>query len=129
MRECTNQDERLEKHKKLLMGMVLGMRLSYLLSLVVTLASLSGVYFFLPMLFQKKQTQSSIPSTQRPAFPIDTKIGGTGPAIIAKDITLRERDKDKNYEFIVTAQESRFYPSDIVDCHKVICNIMYHGNG
>ncbi len=58
----------------------------------------------------------------------DTGLTPSMSAITIKDVTLRETDKKKGYELVVTAKESKFhYVSDVVECYNVLCRILRNG--
>jgi lipopolysaccharide export system protein LptC len=58
----------------------------------------------------------------------DTALTPSLPAITVKDVTLRETDKKKGYELVITAKESKFhYVSDVVECYNVMCKILRNG--
>ncbi|MFA5306342.1 MAG: hypothetical protein WC365_02740 [Candidatus Babeliales bacterium] len=70
--------------------------------------------------------QAKIEVVQEPAS--DSTGTGTGSAVTIKNITLREYEKKKGYELVVTAQESRLHSSsDLVECKGVTGSIVRHG--
>lgn len=83
------------------------------------LSSAALLWFFLPHQTKTEAVQDS---------PSDTTNTGTGSAVTIKNITLREYEKKKGYELVVTAQESRLHSSsDLVECKGVTGSIVRHG--
>jgi hypothetical protein len=72
---------------------------------------------------QQKSVLENIP-TQTSTVPVPPR-----PAIVIKNITLREVEKKKGYELVVTAQESKLHTtSDVVECSGVSGSILQHGD-
>ena len=80
---------------------------------------LMSIWFFWP---RQSKTEEIPPSLT------DTARKNTGSAVTIKNITLREYEKKKGYELVVTAQESRLHSSsDLVECKGVTGSIVRHG--
>jgi hypothetical protein len=83
------------------------------------LGSVALFWFFLPQQTKTEVVQDSAS---------DATNTGTGSAVTIKNITLREYEKKKGYELVVTAQESRLHSSsDLVECKGVTGSIVRHG--
>lgn len=91
-----------------------------IISFVTIIACTAALLFTLQRLYVSSPEQEH----QHPQ-PADSK-----PATISmKNITLRKREKHKDYELIISAQESLFYrESDTISCKDITCNITHSGN-
>ena len=93
--------------------------LSVTIFMLGVLGSIALMWFFWPHQVKIEEIQKSSS---------DTASTGTGSAVTIKNITLREYEKKKGYELIVTAQESRLHSSsDLVECKGVTGSIVRHG--
>jgi LPS export ABC transporter protein LptC len=67
-------------------------------------------------------------SSESVTAPMETVTSSTESAVTIKNITLREHEKKKGYELVVTAQESLLHPSsDVVECRGVTGTIIRYG--
>jgi hypothetical protein len=74
-----------------------------------------------------------VPTKQLPCATMvqsmDTTGTSTRSAVTVKNITLREYEKKKGYELVVTAQESLLLPSsDVIECRGVTGSIIRQGS-
>ncbi len=91
----------------------------YLLALGAALGI--GAVFFAP---HQPKEKIAIAEPQAPSLVATT----TQPTIIIKDIVLKERGKNKQYELTVKAKESTVYhATDKIECTSVACSITHQG--
>src|SRR5271157_4327251 len=105
------------------------MRSINLLLFILCFCSVGLVAWFLINNSMKSNDKSAPRASQPlPTVMTDTTTSSTIPTITIKDVTLRETEKHKEYELVVTAQESRFHHvSDVVECCNVLCKINKKG--
>src|SRR5271157_809582 len=88
-----------------------------------------GLLAYLSFRQPDKKIATHLPQKKtQPVATTDQIITPTLPTIIIKNATLREVEKTKGYELVVTAQESRFSQlSDVIECSDVTCKISQKG--
>jgi hypothetical protein len=86
----------------------------------------TGVYFFIT---QQPNENTTLEKKDINATTTDTGITPTAPSITMQNITLKEIERRKGYELVVTAKESTFHHlSDTVECSSVACTIKQQGS-
>lgn len=95
-------------------------KLRFLTIFGLGILSFAGIIWF----FWPHKTKNEVPQE----LPSDATNTSTASAVTIKNITLREYEKKKGYELVVTAQESRLRSSsDLVECKGVTGSIVRHG--
>jgi hypothetical protein len=92
-----------------------------------------GIGLFLSLWIIPKKTESNQILDKKEKMikedEFNNAITNSLPTITIKGITIKESDKVKGYDFVITANESNFnHLSSQIECYDILCNIFRNKN-